>query len=238
MIFDSSQSHADRTAARLSATPGMRRIPSRTLEQYMLPDFLSADDCAALITMIEVQHRPSTITDDNGCATTTNVTITEPCTLLANITGPTTNCPTGVAALNAVATGLSGNPTLTYSWSNSATTSAITVGPASNTTYTVTVTDTNYGSGCTATASSLVESLNVICQTNKVQVCTAGTWECVAESAVHTKLCMGATLGDCTLAPCVPYQPVCFGNNPGADMIQVPHDNDLLDKERNVTPPR
>jgi prolyl 4-hydroxylase len=68
MFFDPSLSGADRTAARLSRVPGIRRVPSARLDQFILPRFLSADQCKALVAMIEAQHRPSTITDDNGDA--------------------------------------------------------------------------------------------------------------------------------------------------------------------------
>lgn len=65
-MFDLYQSGADLTAARLAATPGMRKVPHKQLLQFMLPDFLSAAECAGLVERIEAQHRPSTITDFNG----------------------------------------------------------------------------------------------------------------------------------------------------------------------------
>jgi prolyl 4-hydroxylase len=59
-------SGADATAARLAAVPGIRRAPSPKLDQFILPRFLSADDCAALIALIDRDLRPSTIADPNG----------------------------------------------------------------------------------------------------------------------------------------------------------------------------
>jgi prolyl 4-hydroxylase len=66
MIVDMAASGADGTAARLAATPHIRTIPSRLLQQFALPGFLSADECAALIAMIDAAVRPSTIADPNG----------------------------------------------------------------------------------------------------------------------------------------------------------------------------
>lgn len=53
-------------AARLRALPGMRRVPSAALELLMLPKFLDAAACDALIARIEADRRPSTIADANG----------------------------------------------------------------------------------------------------------------------------------------------------------------------------
>lgn len=61
-------SGADRTAARLAAVPGIRRAPTSRLEQFMLPRFLDAETCAALIDLIDSDARPSTIADANGDA--------------------------------------------------------------------------------------------------------------------------------------------------------------------------
>jgi prolyl 4-hydroxylase len=54
------------SAERLLAHGGMQRFPSSRLDLFLLRDFLSADECAVLIDLIEAQHRPSTIADYNG----------------------------------------------------------------------------------------------------------------------------------------------------------------------------
>jgi len=59
-------SGADQTAARLAATPGARRAPSLKLTQFILPRWLDADTCAALIAHIDRDLKPSTIADTNG----------------------------------------------------------------------------------------------------------------------------------------------------------------------------
>ena len=66
MFFDLYASAADLTAARLSATPGVRTVPNRNVQQFVVPGFLDADACAALRERIDDRVRPSTITDDNG----------------------------------------------------------------------------------------------------------------------------------------------------------------------------
>jgi prolyl 4-hydroxylase len=66
MWFDLSASGANGTAARLAAIPAMRQVPHRALQQFMLPSFLSPEECGALCAMIEAEHQPSTITDDIG----------------------------------------------------------------------------------------------------------------------------------------------------------------------------
>lgn len=52
--------------ARLLSFPGMQRFPSSRLDLFVLRDFLSADECDALIALIEAQHRPSTVAEANG----------------------------------------------------------------------------------------------------------------------------------------------------------------------------
>jgi prolyl 4-hydroxylase len=50
----------------LATQPGIQRFPRSELELYILRDFLSGYDCAALIDRIDAQRRPSTIADDLG----------------------------------------------------------------------------------------------------------------------------------------------------------------------------
>jgi prolyl 4-hydroxylase len=63
---DLAPSGADQTAARLAATPGARRAPSPKLAQFILPRWLDAGTCAALIAQIDRDLKPSTIADANG----------------------------------------------------------------------------------------------------------------------------------------------------------------------------
>ena len=59
---------ADRTAARLIATPGVQRVPDRALDLFVVRDFLGPQDCATLCAMIDTGRRPSTVADDLGDA--------------------------------------------------------------------------------------------------------------------------------------------------------------------------
>jgi prolyl 4-hydroxylase len=56
----------DADPARIAAYPGIQRVPSKELSLFILRDFLSADECAALVSMIDAKRRPSTIADANG----------------------------------------------------------------------------------------------------------------------------------------------------------------------------
>lgn len=59
-------SGADATRARMGAVPGVRKVPSAKLDQFIVPRFLSVAECAALIEQIDRDRRPSTIADPNG----------------------------------------------------------------------------------------------------------------------------------------------------------------------------
>lgn len=54
------------SAEHLQTVPGMMKVPSPRIEMFILRDFLSADECAALVARIERDRRPSTIADANG----------------------------------------------------------------------------------------------------------------------------------------------------------------------------
>lgn len=54
------------STAQLLATPGMQRFPSSRLDLFILREFLSPEECAALTALIESEHRPSTVADFNG----------------------------------------------------------------------------------------------------------------------------------------------------------------------------
>ena len=56
----------DADPIRIAAHPRIQRVPSKELMLFIQRDFLSADDCAALIAMIDANRRPSTIADANG----------------------------------------------------------------------------------------------------------------------------------------------------------------------------
>lgn len=43
---------------------GAQRVPSSRLELFIKRDFLNADDCATIMSMIDARRRPSTIADD------------------------------------------------------------------------------------------------------------------------------------------------------------------------------
>lgn len=53
-------------ADRLRGRPGVQRVPTRELDLFIVRDFLDSGQCAAMIERIDVQRRPSTITDDQG----------------------------------------------------------------------------------------------------------------------------------------------------------------------------
>ncbi len=116
------------------------------------------------------------------------------------------------AASTTLASSVSGaNGTTTYAWSNGGNTASITVSPAITTTYTVTVTD---ASNCTATASVLVEAVDVTCGNNndKVLICHVlnngnSNTLCLAENPAAIHLAHGDALGECGIQVCEPYQP-------------------------------
>ncbi|MBW6529545.1 2OG-Fe(II) oxygenase [Sphingomonas sp. RRHST34] len=56
----------DPIIARLSAQPLIQRVPSSKLTLFIRRDFLSPEECAALIELIDADRRPSTIADPNG----------------------------------------------------------------------------------------------------------------------------------------------------------------------------
>jgi hypothetical protein len=94
-------------------------------------------------------------TDANGCQNTASTTITVNALPVASIavaetSGTTNNDGTICAGASATLTASGGT---SYSWSNGATTAAITVSPATTTTYTVTVTNAN---GCSATSNTTI----------------------------------------------------------------------------------
>jgi prolyl 4-hydroxylase len=55
-------------AAKLAATPGVQRVPTRELELFVVRGFLDPAACTVLMERIDQQRRPSTIADDLGIA--------------------------------------------------------------------------------------------------------------------------------------------------------------------------
>ena len=65
-------------AAKLAATAGVQRVPTRELELFILRGFLDPAICAAMIHRIDARRRPSGIADDVGIA---NFRTSETCDL-------------------------------------------------------------------------------------------------------------------------------------------------------------
>ncbi|HTF05523.1 MAG TPA: gliding motility-associated C-terminal domain-containing protein, partial [Bacteroidia bacterium] len=83
-----------------------------------------------------------TVSDTNNCTTLDTITISEPTALNLQSSPAASVCVGSCANINVMANG--GSPTYSYLWMpGGATTSAITVCPATTTMYTVTVTDNN-----------------------------------------------------------------------------------------------
>ena len=57
---------SDGVAARLARQTGIRRVPSRHIELFVVPQFIDPATCAALVERIDRQRRPSEIADDHG----------------------------------------------------------------------------------------------------------------------------------------------------------------------------
>ena len=66
------------TTERLISTSGAQRVPARELQLFVVRNFLSGSECAALCALIDEQRRPSTIADDQGIA---NFRTSETCDL-------------------------------------------------------------------------------------------------------------------------------------------------------------
>lgn len=55
-------------AERLRATSGVQRVPSSSLDLFIVRNFLDEAACAGLIAQIDARRRPSEISDDQGIA--------------------------------------------------------------------------------------------------------------------------------------------------------------------------
>ncbi|WP_299192039.1 2OG-Fe(II) oxygenase [uncultured Erythrobacter sp.] len=56
----------DSVSLRLARHDGLQRVPHPKIELFQTRNFVSADLCEALITLIDKDRRPSTIADSNG----------------------------------------------------------------------------------------------------------------------------------------------------------------------------
>jgi prolyl 4-hydroxylase len=54
------------TAALLARTPGVQKVPTPKLDLFVRRGFLSAQECAEVVAMIDARRRPSTLSDDLG----------------------------------------------------------------------------------------------------------------------------------------------------------------------------
>ncbi|HLF62811.1 MAG TPA: choice-of-anchor V domain-containing protein [Saprospiraceae bacterium] len=99
------------------------------------------------ITGLEAGDYTVTVTDENGCTTVANYTITEPAVLIGTITGTMSLACFGDATGALQVQGGGGVPAYSFLWSNGSTNQTLTNLNAGN--YSVTVTDAN---GCTASS--------------------------------------------------------------------------------------
>jgi len=91
-----------------------------------------------------------TVTDNNGCTATGNVTVTQPAPISVTAAGTTTICSGQSTTITANATGGSGG--YIYVWNSSMMGATQTISPTTPTTYSVSVTDAN---GCTGNVASV-----------------------------------------------------------------------------------
>jgi prolyl 4-hydroxylase len=59
---------SDPTVDQLKSEAGIQRVPSPRLDLFVLRNFLNESDSLALCALIDANHRPSTIADDQGIA--------------------------------------------------------------------------------------------------------------------------------------------------------------------------
>ena len=117
----------------------------------------------ASITGVTAGTYTVTITDNNGCSTTTNVTVGEPNPLAVNLAADSTVTCNGLANGGVTATASAGTAPYTYLWSTGATSASIT--QLSAATYSVTVTDIN---GCDISDAIIMTEPTVISATAAV----------------------------------------------------------------------
>ncbi len=149
------------------------------------------------ISNLTIGNYSVTVTDANACSVVRSVAITQPTPLTTNISATNATClPTGSATVTAAG----GTGTLTYRWSNNATTSTINNLMAGN--YTVTVTDAN---NCTTTA-----SINI----------TAPTGISVSVATTNVR-CFGAATGTAIASVTNAVNPITYAWSNGANTASV-----------------
>jgi hypothetical protein len=144
-----------------------------------------------------------TVTDANGCSTSSSFTLTEPAQLLSSGVAATYVCGHNVScagsndgSINLTVTGGASCTAYTYLWSNGATTEDVSNLTAGN--YSVTVTDAN---GCSTTSNFTLTEPDEL----RVRSITSATFECG-----YNISCNGASDGSIDLTPeggatCVAY---------------------------------
>jgi predicted transcriptional regulator len=134
-----------------------------------------------------------TVTDENGCSSSKEVTVTVHPLPTAVIIGDTEICIGSSTSLTA-----SGGTS--YVWSNGATGASITVSPTATTTYNVTVTDVN---GCDGTASKtvIVNPLPAVSIFGIDEICNGGNTTLFASGGVSYIWSNGATSTSIAVSP-------------------------------------
>lgn len=149
-----------------------------------------------------------TITDNNGCNTQVNTTITQPIAITTTVSNSVIICPGVQLTLQAVSNG--GTGLLSYHWNNGMSNQNISVSPLADTTYQVYSTDAN---GCVGpTASTTIEVNDILLSSLTVpptQIICEGETAIVFASFVPGKGTytyvwnngLGAALGPFTVSP-------------------------------------
>jgi gliding motility-associated-like protein len=123
----------------------------------------SNSDTTAAISNLNNGTFTITATDANGCTATNQATLTVPNPIIITIDNIANNSCAGTPDGSVAITATGGVGTLTYAWSNSATTEDLTA--ISNGTYILTVTD---GNGCSDTAQAIVSPIVILSSTEVV----------------------------------------------------------------------
>jgi hypothetical protein len=124
-------------------------------------------NASVTVTPIQTTTYTVTVTNSSNCSATATQTVSVQSSPSASIAGPSSVC----AGKSITLTANGGN---TYSWANGlGSNAAITVSPASNTTYTVTV---SVGSNCTATASKTVAISQSTTSVQNRTICQGGSF--------------------------------------------------------------
>lgn len=128
-----------------------------------------------------------TVTDANGCATISTVTITQPSPVAVIVSPSDTICPNSPFYITAIGSG--GNGNFTYNWSpNIGNGNAYTVYASTQTTWTVTAVDAN---GCSSMPSTITADVYQFTPANLQIVSTPAI--CAGGNAVITTLVNGNT---------------------------------------------